>query len=155
MSDFGEEIINRLPRRSSLHNKKHPMRKIIDGTIGEWLQNQEETDWFSQFFLTEATGKYLDVHGKNYGLLRKIDESDEEYRQRIIYESLGHLTVDFLRDVYCVDLYSYVDDFNVNMNTLVSDNPHLSSQGYLADADATVKHILNKKFVIGSEVTWL
>lgn len=155
MSDFGEEIINRLPRHSSLHNKNHPMRKIIDGTIGEWLQNQEDTDWFSQFFLTEATGKYLDLHGQTFGLLRKLDESDEDYRARIIYESLGHLTSDFLINVYDVKLYSYIPDFNLEENTLVSDNHYISGQGYLADADDTVKNILNRKFVLGSEVTWL
>lgn len=155
MSDYGEEIINRLSENSALRNSDNPMRKIIVDGIGEWFQQQDDTDFLEQFFLQEATGKYLDLHGKTYNVLRKLGESDEEYRQRIIYIVLGKLTVDYLRDVYDVKLYSHKDSFSILNNDLCSDNPYYSKNGFMGIADDIVKDILNKKFVIGSELTWL
>ena len=154
MSDFGEAIIKRI-NNHELQKTNNPMHQIIDNTVGEWLTDFDDTEFFEQFFLQESTGAYLDLHGKDFGIIRKIDESDEDYRNRIIYESLGHLTVDFLKKVYKLELYSYVEDFNVSNNTLVSDNPYLASQGFMAYADETTKQILNKKFVLGKGVTWL
>ena len=122
MSENGEEIINRLPATSGLHNNPDA-RKVIENTIGAWFDYLEEQDWFNQFFLDSATGKYLDLHGQTFDIPRKIDETDEDYRNRIIYEGLGHLTVKFLLDVYGVELYSYVSNFSIN-DTLISDNPY-------------------------------
>lgn len=155
MSDFGEEIINRLSENSALRKSDNPMRKIIVEGIGEWFQRQDDFDFLSQFFLQEATGKYLDLFGRTYDVMRKIDESDEDYRNRIIYIVLGRLTVDFLRDVYNVQLFSFEDDFNVHNNDLCSDNQYYNRNNYMAIADENVQEILNKKFVIGSELVWL
>lgn len=154
MSENGEEIINRLPSTSGLHINLDA-RRVIENTIGAWFDNIENQDWFSQFFLDSATGAWLDLHGQTYGIKRKIDESDEDYRKRIIYETLGHLTVNFLLDVYNVELYSYVADFDSD-NTLVSDNPYFNVNGFYGVAPDTVtKNILNKKFVLRNGVTWL
>lgn len=154
MSENGEEIINRLPDTSGLH-KNIDARRVIENTIGAWFDYIEEQDWFNQFFLDSAKGPYLDLHGQTFDIKRKIDESDEDYRNRIIYEGLGHLTVNFLLDVYGVELYSYVDNFTIN-NTLVSDNPYYNVNGFFGVApDDVTKEILNKKFVLRNGVTWL
>lgn len=153
MSDFGELIIERLSKTTGL-TIDSDMGRLIDYTIGEWLQRENDEMFFEQFFLQEATGKYLDLHGKEFGVLRKIDESDEDYRKRIIYASLGYLTVNFLREVYGVELYSYVQDFDVDNNTLVSDNPYYDGV-LMGVASDEVKTVLNKKFVFGSGVIWL
>ena len=116
------------------------------------MDNFEDKDLDSQLFLNTATGAYLDLHGNDYGIRRKLDESDEDYRSRIIYESLGHLTVDFLLNVYGVELYSYVSGFNVNENTLVSDNPYMVSDGFLAVTDEVTKEILDKKFILDTNI---
>jgi hypothetical protein len=155
LSDFGEEIINRLPDTSSLHITTNPGRKVIDTTIGEWLTAFDDEDWFNQFFLDSATGPYLDVHGKDFNVKRKLDETDEDYRQRIIYETIGHLTINFLKEVYGVELYTYVPGFDATENTLISDNPYICSNGFLGVADSVTRNVLDKKFVVGSEVTWL
>lgn len=154
MSDFGEVIIERL-NNQDLQDNSNPMHQIIDKGIGEWLQVFSDADFFEQFFFQEATGKYLDLHGKDFGVLRRIDESDDVYRARIIYETLSHVTVGFLRDVYNVELYSSVDGFNVADNDLASDNPYLATDGFMGIASNDVKSILAKKFVIGGGVTWL
>ena len=57
--------------------------------------------------------------------------------------------------MYNVELYSYVPDFNLNNNTLVSDNPYLSREGYLAIVDEGTKEILDKKFILDTDIEWL
>lgn len=140
---------------SNLAKKDNAMGKLIDYTVGEWLQNVDESDFINQLFLQEATGKYLDVQGSIYNVKRKIDESDDDYRQRIVYECLGHLTVDFLVDVYNLEVYYFIEDFNVNDNTLTSDNPFLNVNGFMAVADAETRSILDKKFVLDNTISWL
>lgn len=155
MSENGEAMFDLLPVNSSIHQPTNQLRKVLDNTVGEWLDNFEDEDFFSQFFLQEATGKYLDLHGKEYGVTRKIDESDEDYRKRIIYESLGGITVNLLREAYNVKLYVFVDDFNVQDNMLTSDNPYIANDGFLGVADEVTQDILNKKFILGHDVVWL
>lgn len=50
MSVNGELILDRLPLNCELHNPNNPMRKIINNTVGAWLDNFEDKDWGSQFF---------------------------------------------------------------------------------------------------------
>lgn len=155
MSENGELIIDRLPVNSAIHNPNNPMNKIINNTIGAWLDHFEDIDHADQFFLTTATGKYLDVHGRDYGIKRKIDESDEDYRNRIIQESIGHITIDLLEDVYGVQLFTFIDNFSAADNTLTSDNKYLSVYGFLAVTDEATRRILDKKFILDNNITWL
>ena len=155
MSVYGEGIIDRLPDASGLKNTDNVIAKLIDNGVGEWLTNYDEEHTADRFFLTEATEKYLDLHGADLGITRKINESDDDYRERIILESLGHLTVRYLIEVYSLELYAFVDEFNVEDNTLTSDNYYISHNGFMTVADETIKKILKNKFVIGRGLTWL
>jgi hypothetical protein len=67
---------------------------------------------------------------------------------------LEYLTVGNLLSVYGLELFAFVSDFDATENTLTSDNPYLSSR-YMGVADETTREILDKKFVLGAEVTWL
>ena len=154
MSEYGEEILDRLPENSSLKSSDNPARKVIDNTVGEWLDNFDDN--FTNLFLSEAVDKFIDCHGKDFGVYRKINESDEDYKKRIIYEVLGHLTADYLIDIYDVELYVDIPNYNISNNQLTSDNYYLNSEtGFMADSDEITKAILNKKFVLGSGVRWL
>lgn len=155
MTENGEQILDMIPETSQLSQPDNPMYKIIDYAVGGWLDNFEEKDLDSQFFLNTATGGYLDLHGEDYGIRRRLDESDDDYRQRIIYESMGHLTANFLLDVYNVQLYTFIDDFNADENTLTSDNPYIRTEGFLAVTDEKTRNILNKKFILDTNITWL
>ena len=155
MTENGEKILDMIPDTSNLSNPSNPMYKIIDKAVGGWLDNFEDQDLDSQLFLTSATGKYLDLHGQDYNIRRQLDESDEDYRNRIIYESMGRVTVNFLLDIYGVQLYAYVDNFDVSKNILTSDNPYISSDGYFAVVEDTAKSILDKKFILDTKVHWL
>lgn len=155
MSENGELIIDRLPLNCELHNTNNPINKLIQNSIGAWLDDFEDKEYANQFFLTDATGEYLDLHGADLGIKRKLDESDDEYRERIIYESLGHITVDLLLNVYGVQLFTFIDDFSVDANYLISDNHYITSYGFLAVTDKTTRDILNKKLILDNKVQWL
>ena len=144
MSFYGTGIIERLPVNSQLQNPDNPMHNIIQNTIGELLDNFEID--YDQFFLQDATGKYLDLHGKQYGIGRRNNESDEEYRNRIILGAYEYATVKVLTEIYGVEFYANVDNFENNTNLLCSDNPYLTNElmGFISDE---VYNILDEKFI--------
>lgn len=155
MSLHGEGIINRLSLNSELRNPDNPMHKIINNGLGELLDSIDFSVLFEGLFVESATGKYLDLHGKDYNIRRNDGESDEHYRKRIIYESLGRLTVDYLREVYDLQLYTYVEDYDPANNQLTSDNQYRGYDGFMTIADDEIKNILNKKFVLNEALEWL
>ena len=144
MSFYGTGIIERLPVNSQLQNPNNQMHIIIKNTIGELLDNFEID--YDQFFLQDATGKYLDLHGKQYGIGRKNNESDEEYRNRIILGAYEYATVKVLTEIYGVEFYANVDNFENNSNLLCSDNPYVTSElmGFISEE---VYNILDEKFI--------
>lgn len=147
MSDFGDAIISRVGN-TELDKTDNPMHRILQGTIGEWLQKFNDFDYFEQFFLQEATGKYLDLHGKNFNVIRKIDESDDDYRERIIYSSLGRLTIPALEGMFNVKVYKAKTGYDLSENSLVSDNPCLNSDLILLDCSSDVEASLTKRFIL-------
>jgi len=154
MSEYGEEILDRLPENSSLKSSNNPARKVIMNTVGEWLDNYDDN--FENLFLNESVGEYIDCHGREYGVYRKLNESDEDYKKRIIYQILGHLTADYLIEIYNVNLYVNIPNYNPNNNELTSDNHYINDEnGFMALADEVTRSILNKKFVLGSGIRWL
>ena len=154
MSEYGEEILDRLPENSSLKSNNNVARKVLDNTVGEWLDNFDDN--FTNLFLNESEGKYIDCHGQEYNIYRKINENDEDYKKRIIYQLLGHLTADYLINIYNVDLFVNIPDYNVSNNQLTSDNHYIGNKnGFMANTDEITKSILDKKFVLGSGVRWL
>ena len=153
MSDSLDMLWDLLPMASVLQRKDNQLRIVLDRTVGEWLDNFSQP--FEQLFLMSATGGWLDAHGRDYGVPRRLDEDDDSYRQRIVYEKLDHLTPSLLADVYNVRLFSYRNDFDVTDNTLVSDNPYIDNGGYLGLADQDTMDILDKKFILDSGVTWI
>ena len=114
----------------------------------------DEDNLAEMIFLESATGKWLDVHGEQYGIPRKLDELDEAYRQRIVYEGLGEITVPFLVNVYGLTLYCYIEDFDVTENTLTSDNVY-ACHNYMSFVDENTQAILDKKYVIGSGLNYI
>ena len=154
---FGEGIIDRLPLHSKLNQSDNPMRLLLINTAGALLDdyNSNLESFFDSCFLTEAAEEWLNTLGVDFNIPRKIGENDTDYRNRIVYEQMGHLTSNYLVDVYNVKLYTKVDDFNKDNNTLVSDNPYIMDNGFMMLTDRATKDILDKKFVLGEEVLWL
>lgn len=152
MSTFVDMLVEMLPLHSAIQREGNELRKVLDKSVGEWMDGFEQP--YDELFLSTASGGWLDAHGRDYGVPRKIDETDEDYRERIVYEKLDHLTVGLLYTVYGLDLFVFVEDFDPLENTLTSDNPHISNS-YMSIADEDLQSILNGKFVLEGEVTWI
>ena len=155
MTIFGEGIVENLPENSILRNPNHVMFKVLDGTLGEWLTSFDNLDLWSQFFITDATGKYLDLHGNQYGIKRRLNENDNHYRTRIILGGLGYLTIPYLLSSFDLMVYAGVDDFDPEDNMLTSDNPLVNTGSIIVECSSDVKEILESKFPIGGGVEWL
>ena len=152
MSTFVDMLVEMLPLHSAIQREGNPLRRVLDKSVGEWMDGFEQP--YDELFLSTASGGWLDAHGRDYGVSRKLDEDDESYRERIVYEKLDHLTVGLLYTVYGLDLFVFVEDFDPLENTLTSDNPHISNK-YMSIADEDLQSILNGKFVLEGEVTWI
>lgn len=153
--NYGEGIISRLHENCSLRDVNNPVRSIIVNTIGAWLDNHDPSELMEGVYLQSASGKYLDLHGKDFGIPRKLDETDEHYRNRLFYQALGYLTVDYLVNVYDLTLYVNVDDFDATDNILTSDNEYIVGDGFMTFADAETRSILENTFVLDSGLVWL
>lgn len=151
---YGEAIIDRLHENCALRNEDNPARKVLINTIGEILERFDLYGSMEAPYLQNATGVYLDLQGKDLGVLRKFEESDDDYRRRLYYEVLAYLTIDYLVNVYNLDIYTYVEGFNFESNMLVSDNPYIKGK-YMCQTTDEIQSILNKKFIIDGGLFWL
>lgn len=152
---FGEAIIDRLHPDCSLRDESNPVRSVLLGTVGAILDDFDLYDSMEAPYLQNATGVYLDLHGKDLGVRRKYQESDDDYRKRLFYEVLGVLTVAYLLNVYELTLYSKVSSFSLTGMKLTSDNPYINDSGFMAVASDEVQSILESKFVIGGGIEWI
>ena len=151
MTDFMDMFVEMLPMASNLQNKNNEVRKVLDYTIGEYMENI--SDIGDELFLTSATGGWLDAWGRDYGVIRRVDEDDDSFRERIIFEKLEYLTAHNLQEIYGVQLFSAFDGFDATENDLTSDNPYLTDW-YMGVAPTETQNILNKKFILGGSIIW-
>ena len=151
MSDFMDMFVEMLPMASNLQNKNNEVRKVLDYTIGEYMENI--SDIGDELFLTSATGGWLDAWGRDYGVIRRVDESDDSFRERIIFEKLEYLTAHNLQSIYGVQLFSAFDGFYAEDNDLTSDNPYLTDW-FMGVAPLDTQKILNSKFILGGSIIW-
>ena len=154
MSDFVDALVDLLPEHNSLKRRNNPLRQVLDKSVGEWFDQHSVQRFYDNLFLQSATGGWLDLHGRDYGVYRRIGESDEDYRRRIVFEKLDYLTTELLLTVYGVGLFSYRMDFDLTGNTLVSDNVYLSEE-FIGVSDNDTISILDKKYVLDTSVTWV
>lgn len=154
MADFTDVFLDLLAENSNLRKTDNAGRIVIDRTVGEWFDRNTGDSFADNLFLNTATGGYLDLFGADYGVHRKVDESDEDYRQRIIFEKLEYLTVENLQNIYGLDLFIFVTDYDASNNTLTSDNVFVDNE-YMSFADETLQKILNSKFVVDGGIKWL
>lgn len=146
-----EGIINRLNNKE-LQKEDNPGRMVLDGTIGEYLENYD--NHVLDMFLVTATGKYLDLHGEQYKMFRRPGESDASFRNRILVEqSIVQSTSDFLK--LNVVLLVYFDGLLSN-NVLSSRNPYLKiehDEDYIFLATGEDCDYLRNKFIL-EDILW-
>lgn len=149
MSDltvYTKGIIERI-NNEALHDENNDFVHVLDGTVGEYLENRR--NHFLDTFLVMAEGDFLDIHGKMYGIFRKQDESDDEYRNRIILnKSILQRTTDFSK--LDIGLWIYKDGVT-DKDTLTSRNPYLKKEhdeGYIFIISGNDVQYLEKKFLL-------
>lgn len=155
MSDFMTALVDLLPEHNSLKKINNGLFTVLDKSVGEWFDNHNIQAFYDALFLNTATGKYLDLHGKDFGVIRKSGESDEDYKKRLIISSLKHLTPSYLKTLYDLDLYVNVLAFSIQNNDLTSNNHYINKHGYMAENKNNIMDIINNKFVIDTDFLWV
>lgn len=154
MSSFGEAMFDRLSENSALKNPKNNGRKVIDNTVGEWIDNRDFGRLHDNMFLNTATGEFLNLFGKDYGIIRNEGESDDDYRERIVFEKLEYLNARNLIEIYGLKLYAQINNYDPSSNQLTSDNPYNDMEGLMCENNEEIKSIIEKKFVMGDSIKW-
>ena len=140
-------ITDSLPGESLVRGT--PWEEFLNNTIGYFFEMlEEEVELMNEgLFIESASGKYLDLHGKDLGLPRKVDESDDDYRNRLLIEPLDKFNIQTLYEVYDVQLLTY--NSNKTDLMLLSDNHYLSNE-YFLDVDDESWSIIQRKFITGN-----
>lgn len=149
---FIEGMIDRL-NNSELKKSDNEGRIVLDGTIGEYLENYN--NHFLDLFLLHASGDYLDLHGLEYDIIRKENESDISYRNRIIIEKSIIQNIDNFLNLD-TDLWVHLQGVT-DGNTLTSRNEYLKNNhdgDYVLICYSENKDYLTDKFILG-DVLWV
>ena len=136
MSNFLKNLHPLLKRKKNPKDNKDPHYAIIN-MFSEELDNleQETIDSKIQSSLGTATGKYLDIYGDWYGLVRKKNELDDTYRDRIIEYVLlrrgTHNSIIGAIKRFLEDEDVYVDIYEPFKNIFYTNKSHLNGEDHL------------------------
>lgn len=147
-----EGILDRIDN-PNLQKENNSGRIILDGTLGEYLENYDNHIY--DLFVTRAKGKYLDLHASLYNIFRHEDETDKSLRQRILTEeSIVQSTSDFL--ALDVVLWVYFTDI-LSKDVLSSRNPYLKGEhegSYVFMATGSDTEYIGGKFLL-EDILWV
>ena len=130
--------------------------KVLDGTLGEWLEHHKPL--FLNYFLSTASSEYLDVIGREYNVIRLENESDEDFIERIKLEINIVGSANDLNKAG-VELWIYDENVLYKGEYLTSKNPSLKTDiekepVFLAHAEDLAKDYINNKYIFNEEVIW-
>ena len=156
MSDCIDTVTSLMPLTSGFDGSD--VQRILDETIGPYFDELEERieELLDAPFLTEATGDYLDLlHGKLYGLERLPDESDDEYRARLIFQTKDGVRVPDLLDLDC-GVYADPEVQSFDEDTvLTSRNTALSDKYIVACPSDAVEDLIKDNLIWEKVVTFI
>ena len=115
MSDCIDTVTSLMPSSSGFDESD--VQEILDKTVGVYFDKVEERieEVLNAHFLTEATGEYLDLlHGQLYGLEREHGESDEDYRNRLLFQTKNGIRLNDLLDLGC-KVYLCPNNFSTDL----------------------------------------
>ena len=154
MSLFGSAILERLSVNSPATDPSNPFYRVFDNSVGEWLDNFDVDRFHEDLFVNTSTGKWLDLHGEQYDVHRHVDESDDDYRERVIQHTLGKLTPVLLGAEFGLGVYTDVDNFDLGTNVLVSDNYFIKDNGYIVFSDNDTRKLVEHSYIMTEAVRW-
>ena len=132
MSRSGKRIIRRFPEHSCVHDKDNAMNGLLDYAVGEWFDRLEglifqlvekrkiitnisdESDPTSDDYL--LGGYFLDIQGDARGLVREENETNTEYRARILGIIQNDISLDGIRLIIASILNISVDEVEIINN---------------------------------------
>ena len=143
-------ITDLLPVQSNIHGT--PFEDLINNTIGYFLEmTEEEVDAMNDgCFIDTAEGRYLDLWGKDYGIPRLNDETDEDYRKRLKILPLERFNIQTLYEVYDLQLLTR-NDTSFNDLKLYSDNHFLDDEYWIGVSDEEWIEI-SRKFITTNKI---
>ena len=143
-------ITDLLPVQSNIHGT--PFEDLINNTIGYFLELiEEEIDAMNDgCFIDTAEGRYLDLWGKDYGIPRLNDETDEDYRKRLKILPLERFNIQTLYEVYDLQLLTR-NDTSFNDLKLYSDNHFLDDEYWIGVSDEEWVEI-SRKFITTNKI---
>ena len=143
-------ITDLLPVNSNIHGT--PFEDLINNTIGYFLEMiEEEVDAMNDgCFIDTAEGRYLDLWGKDYGIPRLNDETDEDYRKRLKILPLDRFNIQTLYEVYDLQLLTR-NDTSFNDLKLYSDNHFLDDEYWIGVSDEEWMEI-SRKFITTNKI---
>lgn len=143
-------ITDLLPVNSNIHGT--PFEDLINNTIGYFLEMiEEEVDAMNDgCFIDTAEGRYLDLWGKDYGIPRLNDETDEDYRKRLKILPLDRFNIQTLYEVYDLQLLTR-NDTSFNDLKLYSDNHFLDDEYWIGVSDDEWMEI-SRKFITTNKI---
>ena len=143
-------ITDLLPVNSNIHGT--PFEDLINNTIGYFLEMiEEEVDAMNDgCFIDTAEGRYLDLWGKDYGIPRLNDETDEDYRKRLKILPLERFNIQTLYEVYDLQLLTR-NDTSFNDLKLYSDNHFLDDEYWIGVSDEEWIEI-SRKFITTNKI---
>lgn len=141
------KITDYLSSNSKLRDDDNPFKELINNTIGYFFEliDNDTDEINNSVFIQEAIGKYLDLHGKDLGYLRRNNESDEDYRNRIILDSLDHFTFNWCYALYDLQFLTVTNNYDKD-TMLLSDNHYLEKKYFVVCNQDTFSRI-QKKFI--------
>ena len=131
--------------------------KVLDGTLGEWLEHHQPL--FLNYFVSTANSKFLELIGKEYNVFRLENESDDDFKERILLEMNIVGNVDDLNKVG-VRLWIYDENVLAGGEYLTSSNPSLKTDVagepvFLGHAENSIaEDYVDNKYVFNEEIIW-
>jgi hypothetical protein len=154
MSECVDTVTSLMPSSSSFDGSD--VQEILDHTVGPYFDDLAERveEVIDAPFLTEATGEYLDIlHGKLYGITREYEESDDDYRSRMIFQAKDSMRVPDLLELGC-KVYAYVPDFDVD-SVLTSRNTSLSTMYIIKCPNQIIEDLIKDNLIWEGLVTFI
>lgn len=131
--------IDRLNPNSNLSNPNSDGYKLFDNTLVWYLRNIDDEDELSNMFVALAEGVWLDLIGYIKGIFRFVGESDDDFRERIIFSDNFQLCKEDIEALNGI-IICYVRDLN---NQVSSKNVLLSDE-YIIEIDDNLKSYIDR-----------
>lgn len=156
MSDCIDTVTSLMPSTSNFDESD--VQRILDQSIGPYFDELTERveELVDAPFLTDADGDYLDlIHGRLYGIERALDEDDDDYRARLVFQTREGLRVPDLLELDC-NVYALPDVVDFDEDTvLTSRNTALSTKFIVECPSDSVEDLIKDNMIWEKVVTFI